>query len=154
MLHTYFWSLEKWLFLVQKGQDFPADIRCETLNYVYYEVRIVMGILVCEKSHIAHRNCNHTRLASFGVAEMLNVIFLLCSSQIVAGRRVVVYSGRFHLDSVRIRPSRGQILGHNRGSFRRHRFIFEQRAQALSFRRCELSSFRCFSHGNQGGRRT
>ena len=27
MLHTYFWSLEKWLFLVQKGQDFPADIR-------------------------------------------------------------------------------------------------------------------------------
>ena len=33
MLHTYFWSLEKWLFLVQKGQDFPADIRCETLNF-------------------------------------------------------------------------------------------------------------------------
>ena len=27
MLHTYFWSLEKWLFLVQKRQDFPVDIR-------------------------------------------------------------------------------------------------------------------------------
>ena len=27
MLHTYFWSLEKWLNLVQKGQDFPVDIR-------------------------------------------------------------------------------------------------------------------------------
>ena len=32
MLHTYFWSLEKWLFLVQKGQDFPADIRCVLRN--------------------------------------------------------------------------------------------------------------------------